>query len=235
LGEGVPASHPLALAARGGLRQGGDAREPEDSPARRPRDWMLEELLEASRLSGEELGGVPAAGGGSTRRTRRVGARIVAGARREAELGARWSDARRIQELERAHGRKAPVRASSARARAWGGLRPEAPAPRERAVLRPAARPRDNPIPESLYRTPKHRREVDERARRPERRARGIRSWNPLDDLTQDPAERSEQAGPAAWASWSRRWPGHSRNCGPDRRVLSGPGRIVTTSSRDAE
>jgi transposase InsO family protein len=95
-----------------------DAREPEETPARRPQDWTLEEVLaavlEASRLSGEELGAFLRRKGIHQAHLDEWRARIAAAVKEEAKFGVRSSDARRIQGLERELRRKGQALAEAA-------------------------------------------------------------------------------------------------------------------------
>jgi transposase-like protein len=115
---GIPQATLSRWLRRAGSVRDVSPREPEDKPARRPQDWPLEEILEAvleaSRLSGGELGaflrrkGIHQAHLDEWRA--RLGAAVKGGAKRKA----RSTDARRIRELEKELRRKDKALAEAA-------------------------------------------------------------------------------------------------------------------------
>lgn len=101
-----------------GSVRGVTSREPKGTPARRPQDWTLEEVLqavlEASRLSGEELGAFLRRTGIHQAHLDEWRARLAAAVKGEAKPKGRSADARRVQELERELRRKEKALAEAA-------------------------------------------------------------------------------------------------------------------------
>lgn len=101
-----------------GSVRGVNAHEPEETPRRRPQDWTLEEVLaavlEASGLSGEELGAFLRRKGIYQTHLDEWRARLAGAVKGEAKPKGRSPDARRVQELEKEIRRKDKALAEAA-------------------------------------------------------------------------------------------------------------------------
>jgi len=90
----------------------------EERPARRPQDWTLEEILaavlEASKLSGEDLGAFLRRKGIHRTHLDEWRARLAGAVKGEAKPKGRSPDARRVQELEKELRRKDKALAEAA-------------------------------------------------------------------------------------------------------------------------
>jgi transposase len=102
---------------KAGSVSGVSPRDP-DEPARRPQDWTLEEVLaavlEASKLSGEELGAFLRRKGIHQTHLDEWRARLAGAVKGESKPKGRSPDARRVQELEREIRRKDKALAEAA-------------------------------------------------------------------------------------------------------------------------
>lgn len=100
-----------------GSVRGVNAREPEE-PRRRPQDWTLEEILaavlEASGLSGEELGAFLRRKGIHQAHLDEWRARLAGAVKGESRPKGRSPEARRVQELEKEIRRKDKALAEAA-------------------------------------------------------------------------------------------------------------------------
>jgi len=98
--------------------RGVSAREPKETRARRPQDWSFEEILEAvleaSRLEGEELGAFLRRKGIHQAHLDEWRARLASAVKGEAKPKVRSADARRVQELEKELRRKEKALAEAA-------------------------------------------------------------------------------------------------------------------------
>ena len=103
---------------KAGSVRGVSARDPEEMPARRPQDWTLEEILaavlEASGLSGEELGAFLRRKGIHQTHLDEWRARLAGAVKGEAKPKGRSPEARRVQELEKEIRRKDKALAEAA-------------------------------------------------------------------------------------------------------------------------
>jgi transposase-like protein len=101
-----------------GSVRGVNAREPEEAPRRRPQDWTLEEILaavlEASGLSGEDLGAFLRRKGIHQAHLDEWRERLAGAVKGESKPKGRSPEARRVQELEKEIRRKDKALAEAA-------------------------------------------------------------------------------------------------------------------------
>ena len=101
-----------------GSVRGVSTREPEETPRRRPQDWTLEEVLaavlEASKLSGEELGAFLRRKGIHQAHLDQWRERLAGAVKGESKPKGRSPEARRVQELEKELRRKDKALAEAA-------------------------------------------------------------------------------------------------------------------------
>lgn len=115
---GVPQPTLSRWLRKAGSVRGVSSREPKETPARRPQDWTLEEILaavlEGSRLSGEELGAFLRRSGIHEAHLDEWRGRLAAAVQGGTKPRGRSADARRIQELEKELRRKEKALAEAA-------------------------------------------------------------------------------------------------------------------------